>query len=109
MPIAPWVRSQVAGSFAQLAGPASAGKMALAGFLAWAGGADVGGLSLPGLGSLLLRVDVPTCHLLASDRAGVGNLRLDGTTGRDLSAPSSERTEFRTKQVLSFSGDPSAH
>jgi uncharacterized membrane protein YbhN (UPF0104 family) len=88
MPIAPSVRSQIAGSFAQLVGPASAGKMALAGrflqrngltsgeasasvalnaiaglmthlllmagFFAWAGGADVGGLSLPSLGSLLL-------------------------------------------------------
>ena len=31
MPIAPSIRSQIAGSFAQLVGPASAGKMALAG------------------------------------------------------------------------------
>ena len=57
----------------------------------------------------LRRLDVPTRHLLAPDRAGVGNVCLDGTTGRDLSAPSSERSEFRTKQALSFSGDLSAH
>jgi uncharacterized membrane protein YbhN (UPF0104 family) len=88
MPIAPSVRSQVAGSFAQLVGPASSGKMALAGrflqrngltpaeasasvalnaiagilthlllmagFFAWAGGTDVGGLSLPSGWTLLL-------------------------------------------------------
>jgi uncharacterized membrane protein YbhN (UPF0104 family) len=88
MPIAASVRSQVAASFAQLVGPASSGKMALAGrflqrngltsaeasasvalnaiaglvthlllmagFFAWAGGADVGGVSLPSVGTLLL-------------------------------------------------------
>lgn len=88
MPIAASVRSQVAASFAQLVGPASSGKMALAGrflqrngltpaeasasvalntiagitthlllmagFFAWAGGADVGGFSLPSIGTLLL-------------------------------------------------------
>lgn len=88
MPIAPSVRSQVASAFAQLVGPSSAGKMALAGrflqrngltsaeasasvalnaiagltthlllmagFFAWAGGADVGGISLPSTGTLLL-------------------------------------------------------
>ncbi|MGA9277931.1 lysylphosphatidylglycerol synthase transmembrane domain-containing protein, partial [Ilumatobacter sp.] len=88
MPVAASARSQLASSFAQLVGPASAGKMALAGrflqrngltapeasasvalntiagitthlllmagFFAWAGGADVGGLSLPSLGTLLL-------------------------------------------------------
>lgn len=88
MPIAASARSQVATAFAQLVGPASAGKMALAGrflqrngltapeasasvalnavagvvthlllmagFFAWAGGASVGGISLPGIGTLLL-------------------------------------------------------
>ncbi|MFN3258099.1 MAG: lysylphosphatidylglycerol synthase domain-containing protein [Ilumatobacter sp.] len=88
MSVAASARSQVASSFAQLVGPASAGKMALAGrflqrngltpaeasasvalntiaglvthlllmagFFAWAGGADVGGVSLPSLGTLLL-------------------------------------------------------
>lgn len=88
MPIAPSARSQVATSFAQLVGPAGAGKMALAGrflqrngltgseagasvalntiagvvthlslmvaFFAWAGGADIGGISLPSLGTILL-------------------------------------------------------
>jgi len=88
MPIAASVRSQVASSFAQLVGPASSGKMALAGrflqrngltppeasasvalntiagitthlllmagFFAWAGGADVGGVSLPSISTLLL-------------------------------------------------------
>ena len=88
MPVAASVRSQVASSFAQLVGPASSGKMALAGrflqrngltsaeasasvalnsiagivthlllmtgFFAWAGGADVGGISLPSFGTLLL-------------------------------------------------------
>lgn len=88
MPIAASVRSQVATAFAQLVGPASAGKMALAGrflqrngltaaeasasvalntvagvvthlllmagFFAWAGGANVGGVSLPSIGTLLL-------------------------------------------------------
>lgn len=88
MPIAASARSQVATAFAQLVGPATAGKMALAGrflqrngltaaeasasvalntvagvvthlllmagFFAWAGGADVGGISLPSFGTLLL-------------------------------------------------------
>lgn len=88
MPIAASVRSQVATAFAQLVGPASAGKMALAGrflqrngltpaeasasvalntvagvathlllmagFFAWAGGASVGGLSLPSVGTFVL-------------------------------------------------------
>ncbi|MCB0966218.1 MAG: flippase-like domain-containing protein [Ilumatobacter sp.] len=88
MPIAPSARSQVATSFAQLVGPAGAGKMALAGrflqrngltgaeasasvalntmagvvthltlmvgFFAWAGGADIGGFSLPSVGTVLL-------------------------------------------------------
>ncbi len=88
MPIAASARCQVAASFAQLVGPASAGKMALAGrflqrngltsaeasasvalnaiagltthlllmagFFAWAGGADVGGVSLPSVGTLLV-------------------------------------------------------
>ena len=88
MPVAASIRSQVASAFAQLVGPASAGKMALAGrflqrngltsaeasasvalnsiagitthlllmagFFAWAGGADVGGISLPSIGILLL-------------------------------------------------------
>ncbi len=92
MPVAASARSQVASSFAQLVGPASAGKMALAGrflqrngltsaeasasvglnsiagivthlllmtgFFAWAGGADVGGISLPSVGTLLLAVGV---------------------------------------------------
>ena len=92
MPIAASARSQVASSFAQLVGPASAGKMALAGrflqrngltspeagasvalnsiagitthvllmagFFAWAGGADVGGVSLPSLGTLLLSAGI---------------------------------------------------
>jgi uncharacterized membrane protein YbhN (UPF0104 family)/tRNA A-37 threonylcarbamoyl transferase component Bud32 len=92
MPIAASARSQVANAFAQLVGPASAGKMALAGrflqrnglsaseagasvainmvagvtthlllmvgFFAWAGGADVGGLSLPSLGTVLLVVAI---------------------------------------------------
>ena len=90
MPIAASARSQVATAFAQLVGPASAGKMALAGrflqrngltsseasasvalnaiagitthlllmagFFAWAGGATIGGLSLPSAGTLLLVV-----------------------------------------------------
>lgn len=88
MPVAASARSQVATAFAQLVGPASAGKMALsgrflqrngltaseasasvalnssagivthlllmAGFFAWAGGAEIGGLSLPSIGTLLL-------------------------------------------------------
>ena len=88
MPVAASARSQVASSFAQLVGPASSGKMALAGrflqrngltsaeasasvalnsiagitthlllmtgFFAWAGGADVGGISLPSIRTLLL-------------------------------------------------------
>jgi len=88
MPIAPSTRSQVATSFAQLVGPAGAGKMALAGrflqrngltgaeasasvalntiagvvthlslmvaFFAWAGGADIGGFSLPSIGTILI-------------------------------------------------------
>jgi undecaprenyl-diphosphatase len=88
MPVAASARSQVANAFAQLVGPASAGKMALAGrflqrngltsaeasasvalnavagitthlllmagFFAWAGGANVGGISLPSVGTLLL-------------------------------------------------------
>ena len=88
MPIAASVRSQVASAFAQLVGPATSGKMALAGrflqrngltpaeasasvalntvagvathlllmvgFFAWAGGANVGGISLPSIGTLLL-------------------------------------------------------
>ena len=92
MPISASVRSQVASSFAQLVGPASAGKMALAGrflqrngltsaeasasvalnsiagivthlllmtgFFAWAGGADVGGVSLPSVGTLLLALGI---------------------------------------------------
>lgn len=92
MPLAASARSQVASSFAQLVGPASAGKMALAGrflqrngltsaeasasvalnsiagivthlllmtgFFAWAGGADVGGVSLPSVGTLLLVVGI---------------------------------------------------
>lgn len=92
MPIAASVRSQVASSFAQLVGPASAGKMALAGrflqrngltsteasasvalnaiagvtthlllmagFFAWAGGAEVGGVSLPSTRTLLLVVAI---------------------------------------------------
>ncbi len=92
MPVAASARSQVASSFAQLVGPASAGKMALAGrflqrngltsaeasasvalnsiagivthlllmtgFFAWAGGADVGGISLPSVGTLLLAVGI---------------------------------------------------
>lgn len=87
MPIAASARSQIASAFAQLVGPASAGKMALAGrflqrngltsaeasasvalntvaglvthllllagFFAWAGGAEVGGISLPSPGTLL--------------------------------------------------------
>ena len=92
MPVAASARSQVASSFAQLVGPASAGKMALAGrflqrsgltsteasasvalnsiagivthlllmagFFAWAGGADVGGVSLPSVGTLLLALGI---------------------------------------------------
>jgi uncharacterized membrane protein YbhN (UPF0104 family)/predicted Ser/Thr protein kinase len=92
MPMAASARSQVASSFAQLVGPASSGKMALAGrflqrngltsaeasasvalnsiagivthlllmagFFAWAGGADVGGISLPSIGTLLLAAGV---------------------------------------------------
>ncbi len=92
MPVAASARSQIASSFAQLVGPASAGKMALAGrflqrngltpaeasasvalnaiagisthlllmagFFAWAGGADVGGISLPSFGTLLLAAGV---------------------------------------------------
>lgn len=92
MPVAASARSQVASSFAQLVGPASAGKMALAGrflqrngltsaeasasvalntiggiathlllmagFFAWAGGADVGGVSLPSVTTLLLAAGV---------------------------------------------------
>jgi uncharacterized membrane protein YbhN (UPF0104 family) len=88
MPLAASARSQVATAFAQLVGPSTAGKMALAGrflqrnglttaeagasialntiagllthvalmigFFAWAGGADVGGVSLPSLGTLAL-------------------------------------------------------
>ena len=88
MPLAPSTRSQVASSFAQLVGPASSGRMALAGrflqrngltgseasasvalnsiagvvthlalmvgFFAWAGGADIGGFSLPSVGTVLL-------------------------------------------------------
>lgn len=88
MPIAASTRSQVATAFAQLVGPATAGKMALAGrflqrngltpaeasasvalntvagvvthlllmagFFAWAGGASVGGISLPSVGTLVL-------------------------------------------------------
>ena len=88
MPVAPSARSQVAASFAQLVGPAGAGKMALAGrflqrnglsgpeasasvaintiagvvthlslmvaFFAWSGGADIGGFSLPSLGTVLV-------------------------------------------------------
>jgi uncharacterized membrane protein YbhN (UPF0104 family) len=88
MPIAASTRSQVATAFSQLVGPATAGKMALAGrflqrngltpaeasasvalnavagvvthlllmagFFAWAGGASVGGISLPSVGTLLL-------------------------------------------------------
>ena len=92
MPIAASARSQVATAFAQLVGPAMAGKMALAGrflqrngltaaeasasvalntiagvvthlllmagFFAWAGGADVGGVSLPSRGTLLVVIGV---------------------------------------------------
>ncbi len=92
MPVAASARSQVATAFAQLVGPASAGKMALsgrflqrngltsaeasasvalnavagiathlllmAGFFAWAGGANVGGLSLPSVGTLLLSAGI---------------------------------------------------
>ncbi|MFW2333732.1 lysylphosphatidylglycerol synthase domain-containing protein [Ilumatobacter sp.] len=92
MPVAASARSQVANAFAQLVGPASAGKMALAGrflqrngltsaeasasvalnavagitthlllmagFFAWAGGANVGGISLPSVGTLLLSVGI---------------------------------------------------
>ncbi len=88
MPIGASARSQVASAFAQLVGPAGAGKMALAGrflqrngltsseasasvalnaiagiathlllmvgFFAWAGGASIGGVSLPSIGTLLL-------------------------------------------------------
>jgi uncharacterized membrane protein YbhN (UPF0104 family)/tRNA A-37 threonylcarbamoyl transferase component Bud32 len=88
LPVAASARSQLATSFAQLVGPASAGKMALAGrflqrngltaseagasvalntvagvvthmllmvgFFAWSGGAEVGGVSLPSLGTILL-------------------------------------------------------
>jgi glycosyltransferase 2 family protein len=88
MPIAASTRSQVATAFAQLVGPATSGKMALAGrflqrngltpaeasasvalntvagvvthlllmagFFAWAGGASVGGVSLPSIGTLAL-------------------------------------------------------
>ncbi len=88
MPIAASARGQVATAFAQLVGPASAGKMALAGrflqrngltpseasasvalntiagiathlllmvaFFAWAGGASIGGVSLPSIGTVLL-------------------------------------------------------
>jgi uncharacterized membrane protein YbhN (UPF0104 family) len=92
MPLAASARSQLASAFAQLVGPASAGKMALAGrflqrngltsaeasasvalnsiagisthlllmagFFAWAGGADVGGISLPNIGTLLLSAGI---------------------------------------------------
>ncbi len=92
MPVAASARSQVANAFAQLVGPASAGKMALAGrflqrngltsaeasasvalnavagiathlllmagFFAWAGGANVGGISLPSVGTLLLSAGI---------------------------------------------------
>lgn len=92
MPVAASARSQAANAFAQLVGPASAGKMALsgrflqrngltsaeasasvalnavagiathlllmAGFFAWAGGADVGGISLPSVGTLLLSAGI---------------------------------------------------
>ena len=92
MPVAASARSQVANAFAQLVGPASAGKMALAGrflqrngltppeasasvalntiagiathlllmagFFAWAGGAEIGGLSLPSVWTLLLAAGV---------------------------------------------------
>ena len=92
MPVAASARSQVATAFAQLVGPASAGKMALAGrflqrngltppeasasvalntiagiathlllmagFFAWAGGAEIGGLSLPSIGTLLLAAGI---------------------------------------------------
>ena len=97
MPVAASARSQVASSFAQLVGPASSGKMALAGrflqrngltpveasasvalntfagivthlllmagFFAWAGGADVGGVSLPSVGTLLLTAGVAAAGL----------------------------------------------
>jgi glycosyltransferase 2 family protein len=100
MPIAASVRSQVATAFAQLVGPASAGKMALAGrflqrngltpaeasasvalntvagvtthlllmagFFAWAGGASVGGISLPSIGTLLLVAGVALALLAAA-------------------------------------------
>ena len=92
MPIAASARGQVATAFAQLVGPASAGKMALAGrflqrngltpseasasvalntiagiathlllmvaFFAWAGGASIGGVSLPSIGTVLLVVAI---------------------------------------------------
>lgn len=98
LPLAPSTRSQVATSFAQLVGPAGAGKMALAGrflqrngltgpeasasvalntmagvvthlalmvgFFAWAGGADIGGFSLPSIGTIVV-VAVVAVGLLA--------------------------------------------
>ena len=88
MPLAASARSQVATAFAQLVGPATAGKMALAGrflqrsgltaaeasasvavntvagvathlllmagFFAWAGAANVGGIDLPSIGTVAL-------------------------------------------------------
>ena len=107
MPIAASGRSQVANSFAQLVGPASAGKMALAGrflqrngltpaeasasvalntaagvathlllmagFFAWAGGANVGGISLPSVRILL--VIVLSALVLVALASLFGNVR----------------------------------
>jgi undecaprenyl-diphosphatase len=104
MPVAASVRSQVASSFAQLVGPASAGKMALAGrflqrngltsaeasasvalnsiagivthlllmagFFAWAGGGDVGGLTLPSFGTLVLALGISVAAIALASLFG---------------------------------------
>ena len=104
MPVAASARSQVANSFAQLVGPASAGRMALAGrflqrngltsaeasasvalnaiagiathlllmagFFAWAGGAEIGGLSLPSIETLLLAAGIAVAAIAIASLFG---------------------------------------